>query len=500
MIKITRNILILLFIVESFISCNYFTKETQVEKNYFQSVDSFITVLKKGKLDNKVFLHSNEKIDDFPDDSITIKRPLKKLWKFEDTTPTFKFKNDHFFDDVYDNFEYTPHIISRPTMIKQKLLDNSPKYGSPEFYFFAEPFRINLCKIEQADPEISFNGSWISHYLFDSSVYIINNYFNATLIFSNIIFRAKVVVANPFIKPILSAPLIRYLNCNFENCKFESGLYFTPDGSNFNIQKRGSSFKNDLNFYKCIIKNKLDLSHCYFDSLSNLVFEETNLPDTLDLSYSSFSDILDLQNVPIKSDKIKCQINLIGFDFDKIQFQYRNFHLYFPDSIFNLEENRDIVSNTYEKLLASFKKKGLDDSYEKLDIEFKDWQSKHDTWILISRGWWQYGYAKGRILILTLVFLILFSLLNLAFYDKLLEVYKLEKLQKANFVFSTKKWLKICQKFILSVLFTGFIFFKVGLDFDKLEFKYKGLFFLIIFEFGIGLLCSGYILNWILSK
>lgn len=56
-------------------------------------------------------------------------------------------------------------------------------------------------------------------------------------------------------------------------------------------------------------------------------------------------------------------------------------------------------------------------------------------------------------------------------------------------------------RFYHSLLFTGSIFFKLNLDYEKINFsKGKGWFILIAVEFTLGLLCVGYIASWILGK
>jgi len=308
----------------------------------------------------------------------------------------------------------------------------------------------------------------------------------------------------------------------FDRCKFNNGFYFANDHdttekkitfknckSETLIQFKivyapdiisNSAFAADLIFENDTIAGKIDMSNASFKDGSKLIYKGTTLPDTFDLSNMSLTGDIDLREAYPNILGKKCEINLVNTDIKKIKMQYTNFHLYFPREIYNGIRYKDLVSSTYESLLKNFKENGYEESYNKLDVEYKDWQAKSNFWMWISGWWWNYGYEKWRVLIWTLMALLIFSLINATIYEKLYGTYSIEQLNKTTYEYSKYSFIRGLENYWLSIMYTGFIFFRLSIDFDKIKIKSWGILFLIFFEYAIGLLFTGYILNWVLSK
>jgi hypothetical protein len=360
---------------------------------------------------------------------------------------------------------------------------------TPKFYplTFRQPFDFFDCRFGSLIPDRKF---LIGDVRFDSSVRFRLVDYQTSPLFFYCIFEEPVGFSSAFRMPV---------NKNypsFQNCQFFKGIDFHQSKTDLRDKR---PLPTDLHIINSTISGKLDLSGWVFDSCTfNL--DQSTAPDTLDLSGASGKASLDLTGLTANTSGKPCELILTNADLTNLKLQYQYFHLYFPPATTRGPAAKDIISSTYEALLANLKRNGFDDSYKKLDIEFKNWQSSNDWWDIISRYWWLYGYQKWRILLWSLGLLLAFSLWNAFIYDKMLATYKLTYLNPENFGVSKYPVVKALQKYMLSMLFTGVIFFRLTLDFSNIDFKKRRLLFLLFFEYGVGLLCTGYLINWILAK
>jgi hypothetical protein len=387
------------------------------------------------------------------------------------------------------------YIVRRPVTIVASTVQST---GSDDYTFFRRPFELAASTIEAPshDPAMRSN---IQHCIFDSSMLVDGNIYDARLRLANCIFKASATFVNPCAKPPVSSGYIAYQNPVFANCIFYQGVSFTAR-SQRNSGLLGSCFKNDLYFYQCGIHGTLDLAGCHFDSNSRLNLIGSNLPDTIDLSYAKFTQTIDLTGSRLNDVNKPCQINLLGCDIDKIKLWYGNFHLYIPDSISNDASSRDLVSGTYEALLNNLQKNGYKESYRKLSIEYKDWQAKSDRLLWVSGWWWGYGYRKWQVLLWTIGFLLGFSLINVFIYRNMYATYEIKELKATDYVYSKFPVFEWIQRYWLSIIYTGFIFFKLSINTDNIKIKKWSLLLLLFVEYLIGLLCAAYLINWVVTK
>ncbi|WP_143164764.1 hypothetical protein [Chryseolinea serpens] len=291
-------------------------------------------------------------------------------------------------------------------------------------------------------------------------------------------------------KLLASHNFIEYIS--FENCGFR-------EGANFNF----SSLNHFPVFKNCTIKGKLDLSYTKIDSTSipffNTPFFNTPLPDSIDLSHSKLGQELDLTTTFLRKGINTCCLNLFETDASKIKLQYRNFQLYFVDSVHYNKKYYDGVSSTYERLLAGLKTNGFTDSYRKLDIEYHDWQKHFDSSLWIADLWWRYGYQKWRIVLYSLSAVLFFSFFNYRLYDKLQAVYPNDKLDLSHIPENRNLTIQTIKRYIAILLYTGIIFFRFNIDLKNMEFFPLRYSLLIIFQYTIGLVCTGFLINWIIG-
>jgi hypothetical protein len=389
---------------------------------------------------------------------------------------------------ITSNLNDTIFLICRPFLIENCEFKKE-WWGEKSTTIFQHPVYFASCVFSTFDWSFKVNPYFIEHTKFDSIVVFENNRYLASLQFSRdtfygqLIFRGQIDKSPSFVSSYFSAGI------SFGNESLWSDILGT----------KRNGFKDNLIFNLCTLKGKFDLSNCQFDSNATLIIKETFLPDTLDLSDTRLSKPIDLTQVYPNISSNKCQINLMGTDIELIKMKYGNFHLYFPDSIFYDPYSKDVISRTYEALLNNFKNNGFIDSYEQLDKEYKLWQSKYKWTLKLSYVWWQFGYEKWLILLWTPAILILFTSYNFNKYSELQSVYPIPKLAWSEIQYVPSPFLHWIKKYFATLLFTGFIFFRLSIDFKNINFKSMRYAGLIIFQYAVGLICTGFLLNWIIS-
>jgi hypothetical protein len=95
--------------------------------------------------------------------------------------------------------------------------------------------------------------------------------------------------------------------------------------------------------------------------------------------------------------------------------------------------------------------------------------------------------------------------INFICFDKLIKIgYMLPKFQKANSYFNSKyrnNQLKlILKKTPCVIIYTCMIFWGIRLEREKVGIDNFGVFFYIIVQYVVGLICLAYIANWIISN
>jgi hypothetical protein len=298
-------------------------------------------------------------------------------------------------------------------------------------------------------------------------------------------------------------------------------------GTRFNSQVnfRGANFDSTSVFYGTEFSSKVDFSHTKFHALTTFTgaqfgtmasfryatfrdavyFESAVLPDTLDVrNLQNISREVDLTSAKLPLSGRRCKIALMGSDIKKFRLRMDLFQLWFPDRL-TFDQNRSV----YETVLKKLQEDGLLDSYEMLDIEYRDSLSQHDNFFNkyiggpVQKAWSNYGHNKTRIFAWSLLFFSFFSVVNLPLYRKLYEVYPIDFIGS----FSADE-LRQRKKQVLHVFqtmtYTGIIFFGFKLDLEKFGpnrfWQHPWLFSYIMFTYVLGLVCLGFIVNIILAR
>lgn len=160
---------------------------------------------------------------------------------------------------------------------------------------------------------------------------------------------------------------------------------------------------------------------------------------------------------------------------------------------------KDEIISIYQKVLKNFDTNGQQDSYETLDIEYRDFKN---GWFIVPHLWYCYGYHKEWIFLWTGGFLLIFTLITFFFIHKLNR-----KIEDDGFYYipnippveQSKTISSLVKRVWYSFIYTSAIFFLIGLKTENVNFKKVGAIYIILI-YSFGLLCLGYMANFVLQK
>lgn len=373
---------------------------------------------------------------------------------------------------------------------------------------------------------------------FDSTVLFSGAEFHYT-IFNNAEFRSKCAFNEAkFYSTTDFTSAHFYSSVNFSKANFDSIVNFSEVQFNKDVNFTEAHFKHNANLVLAKIKVgdniNFDFSHCV-------------LPDTIDFShnptiFSGTQAIIDftladsLNGIRYAATKRntwqilkhtakmffypndttgifkKHRINLYNTDVSKIRIDYDHFVFYASEN-----ENKDsvktkiptdIVESIYEGLLKNFLDRGQMDSYKRLDIDYKRYKAGLEpgefSW---EEFWWRFGYEKWRIFIHSIFLILLFSIINFFFIDQLNNktsgIYYIQLVPEfSRDLFSNyNRYQRFFRRCWTSLLYTSIIFFLLTLKIDKIRFSRSvlGIIWVIVIHIS-GLICIGFMANWILHR
>jgi hypothetical protein len=151
----------------------------------------------------------------------------------------------------------------------------------------------------------------------------------------------------------------------------------------------------------------------------------------------------------------------------------------------------------YEALLNNFEKNGQEESYKRLDIEYQTFKWQH-SWkrgfVWLGRLWWNFGYDKEYVIAWIILSLLVFGVIN-CFLLPVLNDNVYEVINPKKMVHLSRR-----QRIWYSVQYTVNIFFRFTLERGCMRFEkfFPTLYFFVIYILGV--LCLGYLANFILQK
>ena len=230
-------------------------------------------------------------------------------------------------------------------------------------------------------------------------------------------------------------------------------------------------------------------SRCRIGSLSLSGY----LPDTISLSNTSVEYIS-------VGPQVNERIILIkgGTSIGEFRTSISNFQIVFENV--SLADQEKFA----QKLFDQQKNKGIKEDIQKADIFLKNILVKRgDISLFIQKHVWLYGYNKVLIVNLCLIIFLIFYIINIFAFKKLInQVYTIENLLKAyNLRFRNKKYPCISFKYYGFVfVYSALVYFGLKMDVDNFKFN-KLWWTLYVYLFYIwGLFFLFYIVSFFLSK
>jgi uncharacterized protein YjbI with pentapeptide repeats len=339
--------------------------------------------------------------------------------------------------------------------------------------------------------------------------------------FSNDVFQGKVDCRQMFFPN----------DINFDQTTFGDVADFTRDTFSSVANFSDAKFRGDCHFILATFNNYVDFSRAsfrgtaFFSDLSltdttMLDFYEAILPDTLDFSANpkipmeinlSAANFIGGEHRRQKSKKH--YIFLYGSDISRFRLDYRNFALIFTDPKNGKEIDNDDKISIYESLLRNFQDRGQLQSYELLDIEFRDYQWRTlpmpIRWFYVVPHYWNYyGHETGLVFAWTLVFLMLFTLINFRYLDFLAkQVYLMNSVRdfpSAKVIAAATKGKErnhlAWERFWAAFVYTSTLFFLFSLNLDNFRFNHRRAAFYVIVVFTTGIICIAYMANFVITK
>lgn len=266
--------------------------------------------------------------------------------------------------------------------------------------------------------------------------------------------------------------------------------------------------------------NYLDVMKCEFDeciignswkrlfmknSSAKSKIEIKKMQDTLIIVGSKDTKI-DIYQERKRGDE-KSKIFLWDINYDNLNTQWFGYELFRPHQTWT----DDHLNSTYLSLLAHFKMKGFEESYEEVDKEYRKWKHlNHNQFFIdwLDENWWDYGYNKLLVLRNTFLIFLFFSFVNCWFLAKLSsDLYYDERVHSVVSKRSQKSRLKnFFVNIPAAVFYTSQIFFGIKFSYDKLKYadKLNGVRVFFLFYFFLmylsGLICIAYIVNVVVTK
>ncbi len=295
--------------------------------------------------------------------------------------------------------------------------------------------------------------------------------------------------------------VVDFTDAVFDGPVRENG-FFSPDTRHFiNI------YDSDIN------KIKLDYLHfklCFYDPRSadkivtgnfkNLLKNNTIISDTKGHTDTSIN-YENVYRALIKAGYFKDYINTIFPKTDMDSPVVKNFTEFYVKrgTEFPAKLSPDQIEAVYSRLLNNFAANGQKMSYEAADIDRNNFVH---SYYYLPYFWNCYGYHKALIFLWTAFFLTLFTIINYVLYESLLErnnrndipydIGDIPKITKYDRRPVLRKW-----KY--SFIYTSLIFFSFSMKLDKLNLRRNMCLYVITINV-IGLLCLGYLANFILQK
>lgn len=303
------------------------------------------------------------------------------------------------------------------------------------------------------------------------------------------------------------------LNVNIQNAEV-SDLCIVAS-STLNLQLRSvecrsitihSSMLNSLAIDKSAIA-RFTMSNC---SITSPISFSGSLPDTIcfyDIKFGG-NGTIDLTHLIPTNHRIA--ISFYNCDISKIKLDYTYFVLVEPkiDTTDNFSKNLfSIVQKNFFDLAQNQANNA--NALKFLDIDHRIYNNSQTRIgkiaTTLNRWWSNFGYEKDRIVGNTFFLFMLFYFINLMLYRSLIyDGYCIGEFQRA-YERTIKKYRTTSGKKYLIILtrcclYTGYIFFGLKLNIEKIKLNNILLVVIVILQYCIGIICLAYLANLIITQ
>ena len=302
----------------------------------------------------------------------------------------------------------------------------------------------------------------------------------------------------------------------FTDASFSQSVDFSHDTFRQPAYFDDVSFAANTHFVAALFSHYAKFANLQSTGNVGMQFDDAALPDTLDFSQNpALKCKIDLttanfdrpdRNDPSFEEYIRPHyLFLYNTDISRFKLDYFHFRLLLPDStitptlgIRHQRISKDEKEAMYLSLLNNFKQNGQKESYKRLDIEYQQfrWRNSWRRWFVwVPCIWWNFGYNKEYVFIWIAGSLLLFSLINAGCLRLLnTQVYEAIDPEKLKDLTGFRK------RWWYSVQYTANIFFRLTLDQSAMRFERLGMTIYFFCIYILGVLCLGYLANFILQK
>jgi hypothetical protein len=305
---------------------------------------------------------------------------------------------------------------------------------------------------------------------------------------------------NTFQKKVLfdNASFVR--KALFDNAIFNHTISFNAADFDSSATFRGAHFRRVPDFFKTQLPNTLDLRNATLDFDNNITDFQEN--DKLDFSKTSVTRLRTRTGNP----EAKCIILLSGTDVNRLLLPFDRFMIKFDP-----EDSFEEKVSMYEGLIKSCKDAGMLESAQGWDIEYRQQQNiqrfRQLGYVInfFNETWWNFGYARWRILVIWLPLLFLcFLTYNYwqieRLWSKMYQDVELGGNYRGKAGNSPTPIFKNWQKrFSFTFFYTAVIYFGFKIRHEAVNYNYtRGLLYLY-FMYAIGTIHMAFAFSYILS-
>lgn len=290
-------------------------------------------------------------------------------------------------------------------------------------------------------------------------------------------------------------------NSSISKLTFIAEEFITDPGSPSDALTLINSRVDSLFLYKTHMDGNFD---CYGTVLPNFILIN-------ELSFAKPETNFDLTRFKTSGRQKVCYLSLnnVSDIISRVKLNYENFQLIFDNSTEPWEKER-----IYKQLLEEQQKDGFTFGLQKLDKEYKKFKYTRDGSIIgsfqnwLDATWWDYGYDKFKVITNSFKIFFLFLFINLFIYQKLKGVYFPDKFRELDQRLTDwaeelpvgKRPLFFVARIPGIIVYTSYLFWGLKLDLKDIELRKPLFFCVLILEYSLGLVCIGYIANYIISK